>query len=65
MSTEEDALKHDVAYLRFLVTSGLKQEEIREIAKIHAPYIEVCFSEEEAMQKAESLERGKHLVLIS
>ena len=65
MSTEEDAMKHDVAYLRFLVTSGLEQEEIREIARIHTPQIEVCFSEEECMQKAESLERGKHLVLIS
>ena len=58
-------MRHDVAYLRFLVTSGLDKDEIREIAKIHAPYIEVCFSEEECMQKAESLERGKHVILIS
>ncbi len=65
MSNEEDAMKHDVAYLRFLVTSGLEQAEIREIAKIHAPHIEVCFTEEECMQKAEGLERGKHIVLIS
>jgi len=65
LSNEEDAMKHDVAYLRYLMASGLEREEIREIAKIHSPHIEVCFSEEECMQKAESLERGKHLVLIS
>jgi len=65
LSSDEDAMRHDVAYLRFLKSSGLSEAEIREIAQAHSPHIEVCFSEEECLAMADRLEKGKHLVLIS
>ncbi len=62
---EEQALRHDVNYLRFLLESGLSEEEIREIAKDKNPKLEVCFSEEACITQSKTLERGKYLVLIS
>lgn len=62
---EEQTLRHDVNYLRFLLESGLSQEEIREIAKENNPKLEVCFSEDACKVQARTLERGKYLVLIS
>ena len=67
MSTEdeEQALRHDVNYLRFLLESGLSEEEITEIAKDKNPNLEVCFSEEACVVQSKSLETGKYIVLIS
>ena len=67
MSTEDDDqnLRHDVNYLRFLLESGLSEEEIREIAKDKNPKLEVCFSEEACISQSKMLERGKYIVLIS
>ena len=65
LDDEEQNLRHDVNYLRFLLESGLSEEEIREIAKEKNPKLEVCFSEEACMSQARTLERGKVLVLIS
>lgn len=66
MSSEDDEnLRHDVNYLRFLLESGLSEEEITEIAKEKNPKLEVCFSEETCMSLSKTLERGKVLVLIS
>ena len=62
---EEQGLLHDVNYLRFLLDSGLSEEEIKQIAKEKNPKLEVCFSEEACMVQAKALERGKVLVLIS
>ncbi len=62
---EEQNLRHDVNYLRFLLESGLSEEEIREIARDKNPSLEVCFSEEACMSQSKTLERGKYLVLIS
>jgi collagenase-like PrtC family protease len=67
MSAEEEDqnLLHEVSYLRFLLQSGLSQEEIKDIAKERNPKLEVCFSEEACMSQSKTLERGKYLVLIS
>jgi hypothetical protein len=62
---EDQSLRHDVSYLRFLLESGLSEEEIREIAKDKNPQLEVCFSEEACMTQSKKLERGKVIVLIS
>ena len=62
---EEQNLRHDVNYLRFLLESGLSEDEIREIAKDKNPKLEVCFSEEACLVQSKTLERGKYLVLIS
>lgn len=62
---EEQDLRHDVNYLRFLLESGLSEDEIKEIAKDKNPKLEVCFSEEACMTQSKTLERGKVLVLIS
>jgi collagenase-like PrtC family protease len=62
---EDQNLRHDVNYLRFLLESGLSQDEIKEIAKEKNPSLEVCFSEETCMTLSKTLERGKYLVLIS
>jgi collagenase-like PrtC family protease len=62
---EEQNLRHDVSYLRFLLESGLSEEEIREIAKEKNPKLEVCFSEEACMNQSKMLERGRYIVLIS
>ena len=62
---EEQTLRHDVNYLRFLLESGLTEEEIKEIAKEKNPQLEVCFSEEACMNQSKTLERGKYLVMIS
>jgi hypothetical protein len=62
---EDQNLRHDVNYLRFLLESGLSQEEITEIAKDKNPKLEVCFSEEACLNQSKKLERGKYLVLIS
>jgi collagenase-like PrtC family protease len=61
---EDQSLRHDVNYLRFLLESGLSEEEIKEIAKDN-PKLEVCFNEEACMSQSKILERGKYLVLIS
>ena len=67
MSSEDDeqSLRHDVNYLRFLLESGLSEEEIKEIAKGKNPQLEVCFSEEACISQSKTLERGKYIVLIS
>ena len=67
MSIEEEDqnLLHEVNYLRFLLQSGLSQEEIKDIAKERNPKLEVCFSEEACLSQSKTLERGKYLVLIS
>jgi hypothetical protein len=62
---EEQNLRQDVNYLRFLLESGLSEEEITEIAKDKNPKLEVCFSEEACLSQSRTLERGKFLVLIS
>jgi hypothetical protein len=62
---EEQNLRHDVNYLRFLLESGLSEEEIKDIAREKNPKLEVCFSEESCIILAKTLERGKYLVLIS
>jgi len=62
---EDQNLRHDVNYLRFLLESGLSEEEIREIAKDKNPKLEVCFSEEACMNQSKTLERGRYIVLIS
>jgi hypothetical protein len=62
---EEQNLRHDVNYLRFLLESGLSEEEIKEIAKEKNPRLELCFSEESCMTLSKTLERGKYLILIS
>ena len=62
---EEQDLRHDVNYLRFLLESGLSEEEVREIAKEKNPKLEVCFSEEACIIQSKTLERGKVIVLIS
>jgi collagenase-like PrtC family protease len=62
---EEQTLRHDVNYLRFLLESGLSEEEIKEIAKSKNPRLEVCFSEEACISQSKTLERGKYLVMIS
>lgn len=62
---EDQSLRHDVNYLRFLLESGLSEEEIKEIAKDKNPKLEVCFNEEACMSQSKTLERGKYLVLIS
>ena len=61
---EEQSLRHDVDYLRFLLESGLSEEEITEIAKEKNPKLEVCFSEKACMSLSKTLERGKSIVLI-
>lgn len=67
MTSDDDDqnLRHDVNYLRFLLESGLSEEEIREIAKDKNPKLEVCFSEEACISQSKTLERGKYIVLIS
>ncbi len=65
LDEEEQDLRHDVNYLRFLLESGLSEEEIRQIAREKNPKLEVCFSEEACMTQAKTLERGKVIVLIS
>ena len=62
---EEQSLRQDVNYLRFLLESGLSEEEITEIAKEKNPKLEVCFSEEACLSQSKMLERGKYLVMIS
>lgn len=62
---EDQSITHDVNYLRFLLQSGMSEEEIREIAKEKNPNLEVCFSEEACMRQSKRLERGKVIVLIS
>jgi len=62
---EEQNLRHDVHYLRFLLESGLSEEEIEKIAKDQNPKLEVCFSEEACISQSKNLERGKYIVLIS
>jgi hypothetical protein len=62
---EDQNLRHDVNYLRYLLESGMSQDEIKEIAKEKNPNIEVCFSEEACMTLSKNLERGKYVVLIS
>jgi len=62
---EDQDLRHDVDYLRFLLESGLSEDEIKEIAKEKNPKLELCFSEEACMTLSKTLERGKYLVLIS
>ncbi len=62
---EEQGLRQDVNYLRFLLESGLSEEEITEIARYKNPKLEVCFSEEACLSQSKMLERGKYLVLIS
>jgi hypothetical protein len=62
---EDQSLRHDVSYLRFLLESGLSEEEIAKIAKEKNPNLEVCFSEEACMSQSRTLERGKVIVLIS
>jgi hypothetical protein len=62
---EDQSLRHDVDYLRFLLESGLSEDEIKEIAKEKNPKLELCFSEEACMTLSKTLERGKYLVLIS
>ena len=52
-------------YLRFLLESGLSEEEITEIAKEKNPKLEVCFSEEACLSQSKTLERGKFIVMIS
>jgi len=67
MTSDDDDqnLRHDVNYLRFLLESGLSEEEIRDIAKDKNPKLEVCFSEEACISQSKTLERGKYIVLIS
>jgi hypothetical protein len=65
LEDEEQGLRNDVNYLRFLLESGLSEEEIVEIAKEKNPRLELCFSEEACMSQSKMLERGKVLVLIS
>ena len=62
---EEQSLRHDVNYLRFLLESGLSEEEIAEIAKEKNPKLEVCFSEEACISQSKTLERGRFIVMIS
>jgi hypothetical protein len=62
---EEQGLRQDVNYLRFLLESGLSEEEITEIAKDKNPKLEVCFSEEACISQSKKLERGKFIVMIS
>jgi hypothetical protein len=65
LEEEDQDLRHDVNYLRFLLESGLSPDEIKEIAKNKNPKLEVCFSEEACLSQSKTLERGKYLVLIS
>lgn len=65
LAEEDQELRHDVNYLRFLLESGLSPDEIKEIAKEKSPKLEVCFSEESCLTLSKTLERGKYLVLIS
>ncbi len=65
LDEEDQNLRHDVNYLRFLLDSGLSEEEIKEIAKNKNPKLEVCFSEEACLTQSKTLERGKYLVMIS
>lgn len=67
MSSEEDdgQLANEVNYLRFLLQSGMSEEEIKEIAKEENPKLELCFSEEACINQSKTLERGKYLVMIS
>jgi len=67
MTSDDDDqnLRHDVNYLRFLLESGLSEEEIKEIAKDKNPKLEVCFSEEACISQSKTMERGKYIVLIS
>ena len=62
---EDQNLRHDVNYLRYLLESGMTHDEIKEIAKEKNPKIEVCFSEEACITLSRNLERGKYVVLIS
>ena len=62
MSEEPD--RAAVNYLRFLLDSGLSEDEIVGIAKEQAPSLEVCFNEETCLLMSKTLERGKYLVLI-
>jgi hypothetical protein len=62
---EDQSLRQDVNYLRFLLESGLSEQEITEIAKEKNPKLSVCFSEEECLIQAKTLERGQYVVLIS
>jgi hypothetical protein len=62
---EEQNLLHDVNYLKFLLQSGLSEQEITEIAKEKNPNLELCFSEEGCLIQSRVLERGKYLVMIS
>jgi collagenase-like PrtC family protease len=65
LGEEDHDLRHDVNYLRYLLESGLSEEEIKEIAKDKNPKLEVCFSEESCISQSKTLERGKYIVLIS
>lgn len=62
---EDERLRNEVNYLRFLLESGLSEEEIKEIAEKGNPKLELCFSEEACMVQSKTLERGKVLVMIS
>lgn len=62
---EDENLRHDVNYLRYLLETGLSHDEIKEIAKDQNPKLEVCFSEESCMTLSRNLEPGKYVVLIS
>ncbi len=62
---EDQSLRLDVNYLRFLLDSGLSEEEVKSIAKEQNPKLEVCFSEEACMAQSKSLERGKYIVMIA
>jgi len=62
---EDEVLRHNVVYLRYLLESGLGWYEISRIAKERDPKLEVCFDERQCMLKAKNLEHGKYVVLIS
>lgn len=64
-TSEDESLRNDVNYLRFLLESGLSEEEIKAIAKDKNPKLEVCFSEETCITQSKTLEPGKYIVLIS
>ncbi len=61
---EDENLRHDVNYLRYLLDTGMSHDEIKDIAKEQNPKLEVCFSEESCLALAKNLERGKYLVMI-
>ncbi|MDA4127859.1 MAG: hypothetical protein OK422_00105 [Thaumarchaeota archaeon] len=65
MSEDDEAVRNDVNYIRYLLQSGLTQDQIREIAREKAPTLEICFEEGECVVRSKALQRGKHIVLIS